>query len=99
MLECWGGGFGRHCTTDIWGEIPLYYVHYLERLKERRSPLEFKLLLFCSINDWMATLSSHSFSNMLGISVLLDDFISNSCTLPMSLGCDASISLNKTQFF
>ena len=17
MLECWGGGFGRHCTTDI----------------------------------------------------------------------------------
>lgn len=26
MLECWGGGFGRHHTTDIWDEIPLCYV-------------------------------------------------------------------------
>lgn len=79
--ECWGGGFGRHHTTDIWDEIPLCYVHYMERLKETLSPLGFKLLLFCSINDRMAALSSHSFSNMLGISVLLDDFISNSFIL------------------
>ena len=74
---CWS--VGEEVLVDI-------VLLILKRLKERRSPLEFKLLLFCSINDWMAALSSHSFSNMLGISVLLDDFISNSCTLIMSLG-------------
>lgn len=30
MLECWGGGFGRHHTTDIWDEIPVLCALYGE---------------------------------------------------------------------
>ena len=72
LPACWTWGFGRHSFYLFGvGGIPLcilrtiwreHNYHAFERIE--RSPLELKLFLLCSMYDWMAVLSGHSFSTL-----------------------------------
>ena len=73
LLGSWKGRFAKHQNGNIWNAIPLCIMWILS--KERNSRMfnglerllvELKLIFLYTLYDWMAALTSHSFSSFLG---------------------------------
>ena len=71
LLACWKGGFRRHRSADLFcggggGIMWTIWKEHNQRTFEwiKRSPMEIKLSFLCSMYDWMAALSGHSFSSL-----------------------------------
>ena len=72
MLACWKGRSTRNGLGDIWSAVRLClkWTIWWERNHSvyedsERTTVELKIILIQALYDWMATLSSHSFSFVL----------------------------------
>jgi hypothetical protein len=68
LLACWKGSFGRHCSVDLWGTIPLCIIWIIWRECNQHTfegiECSDKTDFLCSMYDWMPAFSGHSFSSL-----------------------------------
>ena len=72
LLASWKGRYARHRNGDVWSVIPLciMWIIWKEWNNQtfeglERPSVELNLIFLCTLYEWMAALSDHSFSNFL----------------------------------